>query len=163
MPVANDPLAQAVAALAARFAHIGRTRMAGLPVVNPALQVQAVGFDRQAEEPAVALGVLITPWFKSLVRLPLDDGARGRMASVTQRRTRGVGAARIDFIGHQEDGLGRFASCSLYSPLHGFADQRSAVEVARGVMLGLRSALADQPERPSRRSFLAGRPRADAA
>lgn len=163
MHVADDPLAQAVAALAARFAHIGRTRMAGLPVMNPALQVQAVGFERQAEEPAVALGVLITPWFMSLMRLPLDEGAHGRTASLTQRRTRGVGAARIDFIGHQEDGLGRFESCSLYSPMHGFADQRGAVEVAQGVLHGLRSAGAGQPERPSRRSFLTGRPRADTA
>jgi [NiFe] hydrogenase assembly HybE family chaperone len=159
----GDTLPQAVAALAARFAHIGHTRMAGLPVVNPALQVQAVGFERLPAEPAVALGVLITPWFMSLVRLPLDDGAQGRMAGVTQRQTRVVGPSCIDFIGHDEAELGRFESCSLFSPMQAFADQRCAVEVAQSVLLALREAQAAMPEQPARRGFLMGRPRADAA
>lgn len=163
MNTGADTLTQAVVALAARFAHIAATRMAGLPVVNPALQVQAVGFERLPAEPAVALGVLVTPWFMSLVRLPLDAATRDRMALVTQRHTRAVGPSRIDFIGHDEAGLGRFESCSLFSPMQSFADQRCAVEVAQSVLLALRQAQAAQPERPARRGFLTGRPRADAA
>jgi [NiFe] hydrogenase assembly HybE family chaperone len=157
-----DALARAVHALQARFEHIARTRMAGLPVVNAALQVQAVGFERLPAEPGVALGVLVTPWFMNLVRLPLDEAAQGRMAGATQRQARGVGAARIDFIGHDEAGLGRFECCSLFSPMQAFAEQRNAVEVAQGVLHGLRSAAAAQPEQPARRGFLTGRPRAEA-
>lgn len=163
MNTGGDTLAQAVAGLAARYAHIAHSRMAGLPVVNPVLQVQAVGFERLPSEPAVGLGVLITPWFMSLVRLPLDDGAQARMAGATQRQTRAVGGSRIDFIGHDEAGLGRFESCSLFSPMEAFADQRSAVEVAQRVLLGLRSAQAAMPEQPARRGFLTGRSQAGAA
>ncbi len=163
MNPAETSLTRAVNGLAACFAHIGHTRMVGLPFVNPALQVQAVGFDRLRTEPAVALGVLVTPWFMSLVRLPLDKDAQARMAGATQRQTRAVGGSRVDFIGHDEDGIGRFESCSLFSPMQTFADQHSAIEVAQNVLRALREAEQVQPEQPARRGFLTGRPRAGTA
>jgi [NiFe] hydrogenase assembly HybE family chaperone len=153
----------AAQALVARYERIAATRMAGLPVVNPALRVQAVDFETLPGEPGVALGVLIAPWFMNLVRLPLDDAARGGMAAATQRRRRAVGDLRIDFTGHDEDGVGRFECCSLFSPMQDFADMAGAVEVAREVLLALREAVRSRPEQPARRGFLLGRRGAAAA
>ena len=54
----------------ARIDAIYRERMQGLPIVNPELSVEAVGFEPfEAHE----LGVLISPWFMNLVLLPADE------------------------------------------------------------------------------------------
>lgn len=73
---AADPqLAARVAVLEHAFTTIAHERMAGLPVLNPNLSVEAIGFERvagAADEAGHALGILATPWFMSLVWLPLS-------------------------------------------------------------------------------------------
>ena len=59
-----------VAQLVDHFRRVHIERMQGMPILNPALEVQAVGF-RELEEHL--LGVLITPWFMNLVLLPGND------------------------------------------------------------------------------------------
>jgi hypothetical protein len=54
--------------------------MRDLPVYNPALAVAAIGFRALDDH---AFGVIVTPWFMNLVRVPLDctdavDGVTGR-------------------------------------------------------------------------------------
>ena len=66
-----DTLPERVATLERAFRQVAETRMQGVPLLNAALQVQAVGFAPLADEPGVALGVLVTPWFMNLLRLPL--------------------------------------------------------------------------------------------
>ena len=56
--------------LEAVFRDIAATRMVGVPLLHPGLQVQAVGFAPEPEGSS-ALGVLVTPWFMNLLRLPL--------------------------------------------------------------------------------------------
>ena len=53
------------------FTAIHDNRMAGLPVVNRALSVRAIGFRRHAD---FWFGVMLTPWFMNLMALPADDG-----------------------------------------------------------------------------------------
>ena len=43
--------------------------MRELPIYNPALQVAAIGFRAREDQ---AFGVVVTPWFMNLVRVPLD-------------------------------------------------------------------------------------------
>ena len=163
-----DPmLAHRISALEALFSQIADTRMAGLPIVNAALRVEAVGFEPCTSEPdlpAAASGVLVTPWFMNLVRLPLareDDLGR---VGVTRRLA--VGRERFDFIGAHEAAIGTFDACSLFSPMFDFASQDSAVATAQAVLARLRELLpevvkdaTDQPARPARRGFLFGRSR----
>jgi [NiFe] hydrogenase assembly HybE family chaperone len=59
-----------VADLVARYQAIYEERMRDLPIVNPKLAVEAVGFDQWEEKD---LGILITPWFMNLVLLPDSD------------------------------------------------------------------------------------------
>jgi len=53
--------------LEATFTDIANTRMAGLPICNEALHVQAVGFREWNDH---WVGVLVTPWTISLVLMP---------------------------------------------------------------------------------------------
>lgn len=145
------------------FTQIARTRMDGVPVQNPALRVQAVGFaTSQADDnsDSTLVGVLITPWFMNLVRLPelMHQGASTSLAPGCKALRR-VGAQGFEFIGAFEEELGAFEACSLFSPMFEFADHQAALATATEVLTLLRKPLtADSaPAIPSRRGFLFGR------
>lgn len=143
------------------FRRIAATRMAGVPVCHPGLRVQAVGFERVPEEPGLALGVLVTPWFMNLVRLPLDPTQPGALAERASAR-RVHGGHVFEFLGAFEPELGPFESCSLFSPMAEFADQAAAVATAHEVLALLRTpapapAPVAPPPAPARRGFLFGR------
>ncbi|MDT7833623.1 [NiFe]-hydrogenase assembly chaperone HybE [Aquabacterium sp. OR-4] len=140
-----DPqlLTRRVEALESAFRHIARSRMAGVPILHPSLAVQAVGFAPAAAgghsvAPGLALGVLITPWFMNLVQLPLHDEAALELPPPGLSQALEIGAWRFDFFGGEEDGLGRYAAASLFSPMAEFVDQAAAVATAREVLLQLR-------------------------
>lgn len=145
--------ATAAAALEALFARIAAEQMAGVPIVHPGLRVQAVGFEAEPGADA-AVGVLVTPWFMNLVRLPL--AADAAMAAPGASALRVVGAERFGFIGADEPGFGAYEACSLFSPMFEFVDQAAAVATARAVLDTLRRSAA--PVDRSRRAWLLGRP-----
>ena len=161
-------LALRVAALAAHFRRVQAERMQGVALLNPALSVEAVGF-AWAEAPAgdatqavaVAEGVLITPWFMSLLRLPapmLPHGDR-----VGRKRIRDFGSERFEFIGAFDPALGYHETCALFSPMNGFTSQALARETAEASLALVRAAqpvvpAAEAEAVPARRAFFMGRP-----
>jgi [NiFe] hydrogenase assembly HybE family chaperone len=156
-----------VQALAQAFEHIGRTRMVGVPVQNSQLGVQAIGFEATSgldNGPEALTGILITPWFMNLVRLPVaaDAPTKGWLAPGCKAR-RTLGCERFQFIGASEEGLGAFEVCSLFSPMFEFANQEAAVATAIQVLTLLREPVAapvvctSTTLPPSRRGFLFGR------
>jgi [NiFe] hydrogenase assembly HybE family chaperone len=163
-PAPVDRLNDRVAELAALFMHIAHTRMAGVPVLNPALQVEAIGFEclPPCEGEAAGLGILLTPWFMNLVRLPLqrDDSA----ARVGRTHEELLAGQRFEFIGAHEAAIGAFSACSLFSPMFEFTDQSTARATALEVLAQLRKPPLPEPVStthtkpvPARRSFLFGR------
>lgn len=124
---------QSVAALEAAYAHIARTCMAGLPVMHPGLRVQAVGFAPRGDDGRWT-GVLVTPWFMNLVRLPVRgrDGAQWVRPGVAAERR--IGGQVLTFLGSEVPGLGRIEACSLFSPMHEFADHAAARATAQAVL-----------------------------
>lgn len=182
-------LQQRVDALTRHFARVQAERMAGLPLLNPALCVEAVGFEWAAQtedeagRPPVAEGVLVTPWFMSLVRLPLAVLPHGNRVGC--RAVRRFGNERFDFIGGHDEAIGWHETCALFSPMNGFSSQALARETALASLALLRPAAAPVtpatlptqthpaatatpaapvPPMPARRSFLlGGRPRQGAA
>ncbi|NDY89806.1 [NiFe]-hydrogenase assembly chaperone HybE [Ideonella livida] len=174
----------------AHYRHIATTRMAGMPLLHPGLRVQALGFELQPamvqenERLPWACGVLVTPWFMNLVRLPLLR--QDAVAAVTagwlaagERAWRRLGGHELDFIGAFEGSgmageLGALEVCSLFSPMQGFADHGAAVATGLEVLRQLRQApMAGAaapatpaatalpppalPPVPARRGFLLGR------
>lgn len=182
-------LQQRVDALTRHFARVQAERMVGIPLLNPALCVEAVGFEwaaqteNEAGSPPVAEGVLVTPWFMSLVRLPLAVLPHGNRVGC--RAVRRFGNERFDFIGGHDEAIGFHETCALFSPMNGFSSQALARETALASLALLRPAAAPVtpatlptqtnsaapatpaapvPPMPARRSFLlGGRPRQGAA
>lgn len=103
--------------------------MRDLPVFNPALDVAAIGFRALDDH---AFGVIVTPWFMNLVRLPLDPATAGRSQGEVVTRVLPVGA--LEFTISQLDGIGGIESCSLFSPMFDFADQAAAEAAAEAAL-----------------------------
>lgn len=151
-----------VAALELLFNKVARTRMLGVPVQNPALRVQAFGFAPVPEEPEMLLGVLVTPWFMNLVRLPARTCLPAEsLLAVGKKATRTVGRQFFEFVGACEPDMGPFEVCSLFSPMFEFANHAAAADTANDILHLLRtpvtSTISTAPTQPSRRGFLFGR------
>jgi [NiFe] hydrogenase assembly HybE family chaperone len=104
--------------------------MAGLALLNPALRVQALGFERWQGH---WLGALVTPWFLNIVLVPGDAGS-WRPAGEGERVFHRFGAGDFAFLGGSEPELGEFQGCALISPMAGFDDQAGACATARAAL-----------------------------
>jgi [NiFe] hydrogenase assembly HybE family chaperone len=106
--------------------------MHDVPILNPALAVEAVGFEQYQGN---WIGVLVTPWFMNLVALPGTGAWRSapERASVYYAFPTGV----YEFIAAREPGIGEYHACSLFSPMPEFADQAAARETARAARAAL--------------------------
>ena len=149
-----------VADLVAFYRQVQAERMQGIPLLHPGLWVEAVGFRLAGADgdEAVAEGVLLTPWFMSLVRLPLAvQPAAGR---VGRKRVLAFGGECFEFIGAHDPALGFHEACALFSPMGDFRDQAQARDTAEAVLAALRTPAAvpaAAASAPARRAFLLGR------
>jgi len=132
--------------LEAVFKDIAATRMAGLPICNPALHVQAVGF---REWQGRWTGVLVTPWTISLVLLA-GEAALDELAPDT-RQTWEFPSGKYEFMGLHEPALGNCQICSLISPVADVACQEVAVSIAGQVMEALFSSAQSEQLRDAER------------
>ena len=112
------------------FERIHREQMAGLPLLNKALNVTTLGFQ---EFEGRILGMLITPWMMSLLMFPSpqDDWqaqALGSKHSITFPN------GNYRFLINVIDELGVFQMHSLYSPMHRFGTQESVIAEASAFM-----------------------------
>lgn len=144
------------ALIEAVFERIRHERMAGMPMLNPALRVTATGFvliDRREWR-----GALVTPWSLNLLLLP---ATAAEPPIVTHERVfRKYPAGAFVFLGNREPELGGYLSCSLFHDMSGFQDQKTAVATAHACLLALEPAPAQTgsdttaPKSPGRRRFL---------
>ncbi|AOV17438.1 hypothetical protein BJI67_10540 [Acidihalobacter aeolianus] len=150
-------LAAAVARLEETFRRIERERMCDMPLLNPALRVEAIDFRAQDDG---WLGALITPWFINLVILPRDAAAWDALApTATVRESLPMG--ECEFLVGRDEELGTYKSCALFSPALEFEDQEAARATARAALDTVRAAPTSAPAAResaglSRRAFLRG-------
>lgn len=104
------------------FREIERTRMAGLPVLNTMLAVEAVVFTPWQGH---WLGALITPWFLNLVLVPGMCG-EWHSAAEGERIVWKLPASDCAFYGNFEPAIGEYHASSICSPMSRFADQTAA-------------------------------------
>lgn len=130
-------ISERVAALVEHFRHVADERMQGLPIVNPGLEVDAVGFRPIDGHLA---GVLIAPWFMNLVVLPgtdeWDDAEPG--ASVDWELPSGC----YELTVCRDDALGTYLTAVLFRTVMDFPDQATARDVA----LEIAAAIGRPPE-----------------
>jgi len=120
-------LADPSARLESAFRTIHARSMQGLPFVNPALGVEAVGF---APWGIYWLGVMVTPWSMNLMLTPRDPRA-WRPLAFGEKRRYAFPAGPFDFISASTRDVGEHFVCSLFSPVLEFVDHASASETAR--------------------------------
>lgn len=144
------------------FFRIQREQMADVPILNPALSVEAVDFQRWQRH---WLGVLVTPWCMSLLLVPGSDEGWVSTGD-NQRRFVRFPAGDFAFLGGHEPELGEYQSCPLISPMGRFASQHEASLTARASLIAVLTAPDQAKEDPvapprrkqtslSRRRFLA--------
>jgi [NiFe] hydrogenase assembly HybE family chaperone len=151
----TDAIAYA-ATLVTIYRSIGEHAMRDLPIYNDALPVEAIGFS--ASDHAIS-GILITPWFMNLMLLPADGSLATRARGSSFSHDFPIGA--FDFTVGEIEGIGRIASCSLFSPMFEFADMAAARATAEAAIAEI---FDPGPEAPKtrvvsaldRRSFLRG-------
>jgi [NiFe] hydrogenase assembly HybE family chaperone len=153
------------------FERIAHERMAGLPFLNPRLQVEAFGF--RAWQGAL-VGALVTPWSINLVIMPrtpepkepatatrsaqaLGPSESFRALASGQSQRWSFPSGSYEFHGHDEPGLGPYQQCSLFSPAQEFAAQQDAREAASAALEELfREPLPRPPVVPARVDAPAG-------
>jgi [NiFe] hydrogenase assembly HybE family chaperone len=148
-------------ALEAVFRAIAGNQMRDMPMVNPVLSVEAVGFRPWHEH---WLGILITPWFMNLMLMPRQHD---KWRAFAERATRHhvFPAGVFEFIGAREAVLGDYQACSLFSPMFEFAEQAGARATAIAALDALfdpacreRSTLDAAAHKINKRDFLFIRP-----
>jgi len=115
------------------FERIHQEQMMGLPIVNPALRVETIGFQ---EYEGCVLGILITPWLMNLVLLP-GQGDDWRNFDIGQKIPWEFPCGVRKFMVNELEGIGMCQTHSLFSPMREFADQRHVVTVARNQLTEL--------------------------
>lgn len=138
------------------FTDIARTRMADVPICNANLQVEAVGFQLIPE--GHWAGVMITPWAINLLCLPGREAGWPPLPACSKHDW-SFPSGNYEFTVAEEERLGVYHLCSLFSPALEFESQ----EQARLTAIAIAHALHAEPIAPvtstppataSRRSFL---------
>jgi [NiFe] hydrogenase assembly HybE family chaperone len=119
-------MSAAVERLVDYYKTVYEERFRGLPIVNAALQVEAVGFRELAEH---EFGALITPWFINLFLLPgterWHDRPQGSVCTVE------LPGGKVDFTVSHDEVMGTTLSAAMFGTVTEFPDQAMAREVAR--------------------------------
>jgi len=127
-------------------------KVKGMPIYNPTLAVEAVGF-RLHEGRQV--GVIVTPWFMNLTVLPCAEDQKAWVAGGSVRLVFPSGA--YDFVVNNLDGVGLVGACSLFSTMFEFTDHEAAQLAARTIAEAVFEAEQPAPTPPvSRRQLLGG-------
>jgi [NiFe] hydrogenase assembly HybE family chaperone len=132
------------------FNEILDKRMRDLPVVNAALSVQALGFNRFGED---CLGILITPWFMNLMLLP-GPNSHWHTQQPGTKIEKHFPYGAFEFTLGSETQIGTYALCSLFSPMFQFENQAAALATAQAALQGLLTEAT--PRGVSRRDLLRG-------
>ncbi|MCW8916983.1 MAG: [NiFe]-hydrogenase assembly chaperone HybE [Magnetovibrio sp.] len=112
------------------FETINQESMAGLPIVNPMLEVDTIGF---LEHEGRNVGIIVTPWLMTLAVFPGDDDD-WRDVVVGTKASFEFPARKYDFLANEIDGIGKYYGFALYSPMHEFEHQPHAVASAEAFL-----------------------------
>lgn len=157
------------------FREIHRGQMRGIPLLNEALGVRAVGF-RPYE--GHFLGILITPWFMNLILAPgVAEDWSGLVSGGKELIEFPSGRYEFTLVNRASKAevaeLPPYKACSLFSPVFEFTTMLQAIETAQAALKALLDPgvnpdhkpeaappapelVAARPAMPSRRGLLFG-------
>ncbi|MGE4521941.1 MAG: [NiFe]-hydrogenase assembly chaperone HybE [Acetobacter sp.] len=146
---ALPPAALFARQLETTFRDIHANQMRGVPIVNAALNVKAVGFQ---ERDGHILGVLITPWFMNLVQAPLPEDVGGPTRVSGKKVLLSFPSGDYEFTAVNRDQAGSlppYLACSLFSPMFDFTTMLQAIETAQAALVGLMDPTLNPAYRPA--------------
>jgi len=132
------------------FTMIATVRMAGIPVLNPALGVALCGLETFGGHD---VGVLVTPWFMNIMAFPLGAPEPVRVGT---KRDLVLPSGAYEAIAGFEDELGPYWMVSLFSPMGAFETMEAALATAQAAMVEIMTA--PEPEAPPPPPALPTRP-----
>jgi len=135
----TDPSSELVAV----FTDIAQTRMRDLPICNPALSVEAVGFQRTPQ--GHWAGVMMTPWAINLLCLPGQPEGWPTLPACSKHDWR-FPSGDYEFTVAEEPRIGNYHLCSLFSPAFEFPSQEQARLTALAVAHALHAEPMEAPE-----------------
>ncbi len=109
------------------FTKIHLEKMQGIPILNPAIEIQAVGFQHYQER---VLGVIITPWLMNVVILPAEGEDWSDM-ELGHKQPHKFPSKTYKFMINHIEGIGPCQTHSLYSPMRDFACHEQALKMAQ--------------------------------
>ncbi len=116
------------------FERIFRENMQGIPIVNPAIRVEALGFQ---EYQGRLLGIIITPWLMNLVLLPAAEDDWSEL-ELGDKQWHKIGPRQYKFLANDIEGIGICQTHSLYSPMREFRQHQQAQAAAQRFLDELR-------------------------
>ncbi len=121
----NDP--QTISStLETVFTRIHREQMQDIPILNPAIRIQAVGFQLINGR---VVGIIITPWLMNVVMLPRDDEDWSQF-ELGKKQAHKFPSKIYKFMVNDIDGIGVCQTHSLHSPMRAFASHEQALAAA---------------------------------
>ena len=119
--------------LQAVFTKIQLEQMSDIPILNPMIDVETVGFQNYLER---KVGILITPWMMSLVMFPAENDDWSALA-IGDKRTLDFPSGPYEFMINDVEGIGPYLTHSIHSPMKHFHNQEQALAVARRFLQNL--------------------------
>jgi len=120
----------AVDRLVIAYRDLVQPRMCTLPMYNPELKVEAVGFESHEGRPC---GVLLTPWFMNLVLLPAENDDWSGMASGETLKVTFPAGDYLCMMSMPE-GIPPHLSLPLFNTVKSFVDHDTACRVAGEIL-----------------------------
>jgi [NiFe] hydrogenase assembly HybE family chaperone len=128
-----NKLQQISATMEQTFKRILTENMQGIPILNPMIEVQALGFQ---EWQGRVLGVIITPWLMNLVLLPAEGEDWSQM-ELGHKQPHEFPSRSYKFMINDIEGIGPCQTYSMCSPMRDFSTHQQAVQVAQDFLDGL--------------------------
>jgi [NiFe] hydrogenase assembly HybE family chaperone len=110
----------------AAFDHILQQHMLGMPILNPMIRVETLGFQLYEER---IMGVVITPWLMNLILFP-NENDNWQDMKIGKKQDHLFPSNRHEFMLNEIEGIGICQTLSLYSPMHDFENQDHAIAAA---------------------------------
>ncbi|MFK5986587.1 MAG: [NiFe]-hydrogenase assembly chaperone HybE [Pseudomonadota bacterium] len=131
--------------LEASFNHIHLQQMQGIPILNPLIKVQALGFQ---EYQGRIIGIIITPWLMNVVMLPKDN-EDWRQYQIGHKIPHEFPSNQYKFMVNEIEDIGYCQTYSIYSPMNEFANHEHALSAAQSfidTMMVERDPRLEQPD-----------------
>lgn len=130
IPLAQSIIDEKVSLLESTFNIIYKERMLDLPIINKKIHVKAMGF--QAWQNSY-LCIMITPWFMNLMLLPgASENWDDKIETTSHKYI--FPSGNYSFLVGFEDAIGKYQTCSLFSPMFDFADNEAAIDTAQAAI-----------------------------